>query len=440
MMIGFRARLLLAAALPAVMVIVLLLIGFLDRYSADLEQALRDRGRAAARQLSMAAEFPLFAGHHEGLERLVVAVHAGDGQIRGAAIIERSGELRTVAGEFSAWMPRFTGEEQLLGGNQLIVATPIFRSAVPVDDLFDSTALAPTSPRAELLGYAVIELSRDVLEQQRRDMLGRILAIAVGGLLLAALLSTLIATSVTRPIAHISQVVARIERGELEARAVAGQAGVLAPLAAGINDMAARVAFTQEELRQQVALATDELRRQKEAAELAARIDTLTGVANRRAFTEIAEGEVQRSLRYGTPLSLVLVDLDHFKAINDSYGHQTGDAVLASFARTVIEVVREVDLVGRWGGEEFVVLLPGTGAAEALLAAERMRVAVAGSQLQAQGRQIAYSASFGVAEFNPTELTFYGFLARADAALYRAKDLGRNRVELAAPEPAPHRS
>jgi diguanylate cyclase (GGDEF)-like protein len=436
MRIGFHTRLLLAAALPAVMVIVLLLIGFIDRHSADLELGLRERGQAAARQLGLAAEFPLFAGNRDGLERLVIAAQTGDDQIRGAAVIGRQGELRTTAGQFSAWVPRFDGAEQLIGGDSLIVATPIFRSAVPVDDLF-AAALAPASEKPQLLGYAVIELSREALERQRRDMLGRILAITIGGLLLAALLSTVIASSVTRPIRHISQVVARIEQGEIGARTVAAEAGVLAPLAAGINDMAARVALTEEELRQQIALATNELRLQKEAAERAARVDTLTGVANRRAFSEIAENEVQRALRYGTPLSLVLIDLDHFKSINDHYGHQTGDAVLASFARTVTGVVREVDIVGRWGGEEFVVLLPGTAADEAMQAAERMRQAVADTRLQAQGRQIVYTASFGVAQFNPTELTFYGLVARADAALYRAKDLGRNRVELAGREPLP---
>jgi diguanylate cyclase len=431
MKLGFRSRLLLAAALPAVMVIALLVIGFLDRHAADLDQALQDRGRASARQLGMAAEFPLFAGNVEALERLVAAARQGDAQIRAVAVIERGGGLRASTGQFSARLPAFTAAEQVIDGSSLLVVTPILGSALPVDDLFSDAAQLRSGKKTELLGYAVVELSREALERQRAEMLGRILAITVVGLLLAALLSTLIATSVTRPIAHISRVVTRIKGGELDARAVPAESGVMASLAAGINDMAARVAFTQEDLRQQVASATAELRQQKDAAELAARIDILTGVANRRAFTEVAEFEVQRALRYGTPLSLVLVDLDHFKSVNDRYGHHTGDAVLASFARTLIEAVREIDIVGRWGGEEFVVLLPGTGCVEALQVAERMRSSTADSRLYVQGRQILYTASFGVAEFNPTELSFYGFLERADTALYRAKDKGRNRVELA---------
>lgn len=437
---GFRARLLLAAALPAVMVVALLLIGFLERHAADLEQALSDRGRAAAGQLGTAAEFPLFADNREALDQLVSAVLRGDSEIRGAALLDEATQLHASAGEFTLWPPtKLGGEAQVIGGESLIVAVPIRRAAVSVDDIYAETALAPSSKKEDLLGYAVIELSRAALERKRQDMLWRVLAITAGALFLAAVLSTTIAASVAGPIGHISQVVARIERGELAARTQAARSGVLEPLAAGINDMAERIAFTQDELRQKIDLATEELRRQKEAAERAARVDALTGVANRRAFNEAAESEVQRALRYGTPVSLILIDLDHFKSINDSYGHQTGDAVLVSFARTITEAVREVDVVGRWGGEEFVVLLPGTIAAEALRAAERMRAALSERDLYFQGRQIRFTASFGVAEFNPAELSFYSLLDRVDAALYEAKKAGRNRVELAPSEvlPAP---
>ncbi len=440
MRIGFRARLLLAATLPAVMVVALLLIGFLDRHTADLEQALQDRGRAVARQLGTAAEFPLFAGNREALDQLVSAARGGDNQIKGAALLDGDGQLHASSGEFSAWTPRLNGAEQMVGGDPLIVVIPINRSAASVDDIYAETALAPTSAKAELLGYAVLELSRAALESQRSDMLWRVLAITAGALVLAAVLSTVIASSVTAPITHISEVVARIKGGELSARTRGAASGVLEPLAAGINDMAERIAFTQEDLRHKVVLATEELRQQKEAAERAARVDALTGVANRRAFDEIAEHEVQRALRYGMPVSLIMIDLDHFKTINDSYGHQTGDAVLVSFARTITQAVREVDVVGRWGGEEFLVLLPGTAAAEAMRAAERMRAALAECHLHLQGRRIHFTASFGVAEFNPAELSLYSLLDRLDGALYRAKAAGRDRVELASPDPVATRS
>jgi len=169
---------------------------------------------------------------------------------------------------------------------------------------------------------------------------------------------------------------------------------------------------------------------------MAARVDPLTGVFSRRAFNEAAETEMQRALRYGQPLSLIMVDIDHFKQVNDTYGHTTGDSVLASFAATLAQEVREVDVIGRLGGEEFAVLLPNTDVTEALRVAERMRLAVASGNLQADGELLRYTASFGVAAFDPRELSLNRFIDRADAALYEAKRSGRNRVELAPALPA----
>lgn len=430
---GIRTRLLLAAALPAILVTLLLLAGFLERHTSALQEALCDRGRAEARQLAIAADFPLFSNNREGLQQLVEAVKASDPQLLGVAIFDHDGKRRALAGKLTAPLPQGGREgSTLLVGDTLLVSAPI-ASTLGEEDLFSGTRLHSATERpAPVLGQVVIELSLEVLRQQRHDLLMWALATTAGALLLAALLSSLIASSVTRPIRDISRVVSRIGEGALEARTNVAQAGVLATLAAGINAMAAQVAVSQEELQQKVKLATAEMRRQKEAAELAARIDPLTGVFNRRAFAEIAEMEVQRALRYGNPLSLIMMDLDHFKGINDAYGHGAGDAVLASFSRTVAAVLRDVDIVGRIGGEEFVVLLPDTGVSEAMQAAERIRQAVAGSQLQILGRRLSYSASFGVAEFDPTELSFSGFLAKADTALYKAKSAGRNRVEQAA--------
>lgn len=431
MRFGIRIRLLLAAALPATVVVSLLLFGFLDRYATDLVDALRDRGLASARQLGVAAEFPLFAGHIEGLQRLTEAAMAGDAQIQAAAIFGPDGKPRSVAGKFSTPLPRFAETEQAVVGSTLLIVIPV-RAAATINDPFADAADDPAGRASKLLGYAAVEVSLELLKKQKRDLLGWALGAACVGLLIAVLLSSLIAAGVIRPIHAISDVVAQIGEGHLEARADVADAGALASLARGVNAMAVQVAVTQDELRHQVSLATEELRRQKEAAEAAARIDPLTGVASRRAFTEIAENEVLRASRYGSPLSLVMVDLDHFKTINDTYGHPTGDAVLVNFARTISGIVREVDVVGRLGGEEFAVLLPDTGAEEAVHAAERMRCALAESDLHVRGRQLKYSASFGVAAFVESELSLDEFLARADAALYLAKQQGRNRVVLAA--------
>jgi len=124
-----------------------------------------------------------------------------------------------------------------------------------------------------------------------------------------------------------------------------------------------------------------------------------------------------------------MTDLDHFKTINDHYGHHVGDQVLQHFSRILGDSVRNIDLVGRWGGEEFAILMPGTNLEDAVQAAERMRQAVQQATPPMADREFRYTASFGVAELRTDTPTMVSLLGRADAALYRAKDLGRNRVE-----------
>jgi two-component system cell cycle response regulator len=156
--------------------------------------------------------------------------------------------------------------------------------------------------------------------------------------------------------------------------------------------------------------------------------DGLTGLQNRRRTTERLETEVARARRYGTPLAVALCDVDHFKLVNDRYGHNMGDEVLVQVAGALQNTLREVDLVGRWGGEEFLVLLPDTDRAGALIVGERLR---AGIELLPpfEGGPERVTCSVGVACFENSD-SIAGFVDRADQALYRAKKAGRNRCEV----------
>ena len=155
--------------------------------------------------------------------------------------------------------------------------------------------------------------------------------------------------------------------------------------------------------------------------------DPLTGVFNRRTFIELADQELARSRRAGTPLSLMMLDLDHFKRVNDTFGHLTGDEVLVAFTRLIKDCVRRGDLLVRYGGEEFCVLLPGTTLAAAAALAERIRAACASQSLTAHSFKV--SVSIGLTAYAGDSNTTLGdLLARADEALYLAKDEGRDRV------------
>ena len=159
--------------------------------------------------------------------------------------------------------------------------------------------------------------------------------------------------------------------------------------------------------------------------------DELTGLVNRRRFLAALDAEIVRARRLGGPLSVVLVDLDDFKRINDRFGHPAGDTVLLAFADLMRAHVREVDVAGRLGGEEFSILLPETDLLGAAAGAERLRHALAEQPLELEGRTLEVTASFGVAELAPGQ-TGDGLLRSADAALYRAKEQGKNRVSLPA--------
>jgi two-component system cell cycle response regulator len=159
--------------------------------------------------------------------------------------------------------------------------------------------------------------------------------------------------------------------------------------------------------------------------------DPLTGLANRRALLAALQIEIALSRRHATPLSFLLMDVDHFKSINDGHGHAAGDQVLAAIGELLRSELRVPDISARWGGEEFVVVLKHTDAAGGVVAAERIRKAVQALSVNALDKRIAVTVSIGVSEFDPGD-SAEAMVDRADRAMYRAKTGGRNRVELGA--------
>ncbi len=159
--------------------------------------------------------------------------------------------------------------------------------------------------------------------------------------------------------------------------------------------------------------------------------DALTGMRNRRYFLEGAEAEFSRAKRHSRNLSLLLIDVDHFKEINDTHGHAAGDAALKSLARVCRRSMREVDIVGRIGGEEFAIAMPEAELASARAAAERLRRQIAEEELSFDGKAIRITISVGVSAAEPRDMSIEQIMRRADQALYQAKGGGRNRVVVA---------
>jgi diguanylate cyclase (GGDEF)-like protein len=158
--------------------------------------------------------------------------------------------------------------------------------------------------------------------------------------------------------------------------------------------------------------------------------DPLTGIANRRRFLEVLSQELLRAARYSLPLSMLMVDLDDFKLVNDQFGHPTGDSVLCAAVTRMAACLRTSDLLARFGGEEFAILLPVTGPAGAMEAAERIRSTLRNATVDVNGRSISITASIGVASLDKAkdDQTEH-LIEQADQALYLAKAAGRDRIE-----------
>ncbi len=156
--------------------------------------------------------------------------------------------------------------------------------------------------------------------------------------------------------------------------------------------------------------------------------DALTGLCNRRRMEEQLEQEVARARRYDTPLAAILLDLDNFKRINDSFGHLCGDQVLREVSRLVCETVRTADICSRYGGEELALILPSTALKGALELAERLRLSIEAASISFQNQEIRVTTSAGVSQLSDTCRVPYDLLDQADQALYVAKQQGRNRV------------
>ncbi len=168
----------------------------------------------------------------------------------------------------------------------------------------------------------------------------------------------------------------------------------------------------------------------KKLADLA-NIDGLTGVYNHRFFQNVLEQESKRAARNNSSLALLLVDIDHFKKVNDTYGHQVGDFILAQFCKTLQDNIRQYDVLARYGGEEFVIVLPETGVADALVVGEKLRAIIESTVFADNREKYQVTASFGLAGSTPAtddNFTKSALISQADQALYEAKEKGRNRV------------
>jgi diguanylate cyclase (GGDEF)-like protein len=253
------------------------------------------------------------------------------------------------------------------------------------------------------------------------------LALVVGLLFFIGLAAYLLSLSLVRPLNRLTNGAGKVAAGDLEVDVPVSSRSEVGYLTEVFNDMVARLRQGREEL-----AAINETLRQKnfELHEISIR-DSLTGLYNRKHLMETLDKEVSRSQRHNHSFSFLVVDIDHFKEYNDTYGHLAGDEVLRRLASVFTESIRSSDYAARYGGEEFIILLPETGIEQGVEAAERIRTMVAEEAFGGEGESIKVTISVGVSSYPEDGEDAESVIRNADAALYEAKELGRNRVVLA---------
>ncbi|MDZ7825528.1 MAG: diguanylate cyclase [Gammaproteobacteria bacterium] len=306
------------------------------------------------------------------------------------------------------WMRLF--QALFLGFSLVLLAIPGLEIHYLIRPAWQAASLALVLPMSWVIGNAALHGSRS----------GRILGLALLAFIAFAVNDLLVNMGVMDGIRLIP----------------VGFLGVLVAMGVILAD---RFSGLLESLETQVALvpapgnwrpANDALAAANERLRLRSRIDPLTDLLNRRGFVAEVEAERNRVDRGAQAFGLLLLDVDFFKRFNDDHGHACGDQVLCEVARVLETQTREVDRVGRWGGEEFLILLPETDVEGLARVAEKLRAAIAARVVECEGRQLGVTATFGAALLRDGE-TFEACLERADQALYFGKDNGRNRVELA---------
>lgn len=294
------------------------------------------------------------------------------------------------------------------------------------------TFVSPILIGSDTLGFAQVRLDSRVLDRAIRGALMGILPVMAGVLGVSVILSLLLSMFFTVPVSRLKEQALELTKGDLTARVKVRSHDELGVLGKVFNQMARSLQLTYEEIEEKLV----EIKRLfKMATE-----DGLTGLYVKRYFLELLAGELRRSFRYERPLSLLMCDIDYFKQVNDTYGHQAGDEVLRAVSRRLMAATREgIDSIGRYGGEEFAVMLPETDEESAWRVAERLRRSVESEPVSLDGfegslsREIGITISIGVTTLRE-EASMERLIGAADRALYMSKAQGRNRSSILAVE------
>lgn len=281
-----------------------------------------------------------------------------------------------------------------------------------------------TNANGETVAVLMTGYDIDVMEQSRKDTQQAIMYGAVVIFVLATLVALLLSRTLTGPICRLTSMTNQAIDGNLDVHSGISRGDEIGILAKNFDEMIRIIRLHIQELDKKVQERTQELEEKNKELEQLSITDRLTGLYNRRKLDEVMETEIHRAKRFKHLIGVIIVDVDHFKSVNDTHGHQAGDQVLIELAGILKEHTRETDTVGRWGGEEFLIICPETDLEGTAKLAELLRKKIKDYEFSVVKSK---TASFGVTTYR-SEDTIHAMINRADEALYLAKENGRNRV------------
>lgn len=413
---GIRVRVLLLALVP--MLLIALALSWYFTYSriGELDRALEQQAVVQARHLARASEYSLFVGERAHLSSLANELRR-DTAIRAVAIVDQAGDALVRLGPMPpiSDLPRTDIYLDQRDPSVVVVGAPVQQTLLAIDDpvLGESTSA--------LIGYVALSISKEETRRRQHEMLIDSLIITFVGMVLAALLALRLGRDVIRPIVTLAEAIRRIGAGDLNVRVETHTGGEFAQLEQGINQMSAELRASYDNLQDRIRDATARLTWQ-------ANHDALTGLTNRREFERHVEQSLASVQLRGERHTLLYLDLDQFKIVNDTSGHSAGDELLKQLSVLLKRELRDSDILARLGGDEFGVLLHQCDESVAHRLAERMRRVVDDFRFYWEGRTYSIGVSIGLVEIDDGWASLGKLLSAADAACYAAKDAGRNRI------------
>src|SRR5574343_88369 len=419
-----RHRLLLLTLLPSTLIAIVLVAYFTYSGMKTLEGDLHLKGLPTVRYLAPISEYRIIAGQVEGLHGLAQAT-VQEPSVKAAIIVNQNGKTIAVSGRVSLsaeTLRQAVAEPQLVADtdNWVGFAAPVRRSLSDIDVLFESPGdRAEKAP--EVIGHVFVELDKNDLFNRQRQLMQRGLIIVLLGLLMLAALAIAMADNLARPVLRLAEAVRKMSAGRFDTRIPTVSTGELAVLENGFNEMAAHIEEVHHSMQSRIEEATAPLAYQ-------ARHDALTGLINRREFEHCLEKALASVRAGGDEFSVLFIDLDRFKQINDRCGYLAGDELLRQMAHLIHSRLRDEDILARLGGDEFCIILHACNAQRARQVAEDIRNLAHAYRFIWQDRVFAVGSSIGFTTVNRKVANISDILAAGDAACHTAKERGRNQV------------